>query len=67
MRAATATGAHGAELTPWLWAVNGATGVLASVLAIVVALGFGISVSYWCGVGAYTVAAAGWLWATRRL
>ncbi len=66
LRAATAASARGAELTPWLWAVNGATGVLASVLAIVVALGFGISVSYWCGVSAYAVAAAGWLWATRR-
>jgi spermidine synthase len=65
LRAASAAGPRGAELTPWLWGVNGAAGVLASVLAIAVALSFGISVSYWCGVGAYAVAGLGWLWATR--
>jgi len=62
LRAATASGAR--ELTAWLWGVNGATGVLASVLAIVVAMSFGISASFWLGFAAYVVAMLGWLWAT---
>jgi hypothetical protein len=28
--------------TPWFWGINGATGVLASVLAVMVSMGFGI-------------------------
>ena len=30
------------EATPWMWGVNGACGVLASVLAVVVSMSFGI-------------------------
>jgi hypothetical protein len=44
------------ELTPWLWGVNGATSVLASVLAVAVALTFGIAASYWTGAGCYLAA-----------
>jgi hypothetical protein len=43
-------------ITPWLWGINGATSVVASVLAVVVALGAGISASFWTGVVAYGVA-----------
>lgn len=43
-------------LTPWLWGINGATSVCASVLGIVLALGAGISVVFWSGVVAYMVA-----------
>jgi len=53
MRAATA---HRAELTPWLWGINGAASVLCSVLAIVVALSAGIAASFWLGVGCYGAA-----------
>lgn len=45
-------------LTPWLWGVNGAASVWASVLAIAVALGMGISASFWIGVACYVAAAA---------
>ena len=31
--------------TPWFWGINGATGVLASVLAVMVGIGFGINVT----------------------
>ncbi len=31
------------ELTPWLWGINGATSVCASVLAVAIALNFGIT------------------------
>ncbi len=62
LRAATDAGRG--DLTPWLWGVNGATSVLASVLAIAVALSFGISTSFWVGVASYGIASLGWLWAT---
>ena len=34
-----------AEPTPWFWGINGATGVLASVVAIMVGIAFGIDVT----------------------
>jgi hypothetical protein len=46
------------QLAPWLWAVNGAVSVVASVLAVVIAMASGISTSFWAGVGSYLVAAA---------
>jgi hypothetical protein len=61
-----AAGAGRGDLTPWLWAVNGATSVFASVLAIAVALSWGISTSFWLGVASYGVAGIGWCWATGR-
>jgi hypothetical protein len=56
-----------AELTPWLWAVNGATSVVASVLAVVVAMAWGISTSFWAGVASYLLAAAAFALAARRV
>jgi len=44
------------ELGPWLWGVNGAMSVLASVLAVVIAMALGISASFWTGVASYVVA-----------
>jgi hypothetical protein len=57
---------RGAELTPWLWGINGAASVLCSVLAIVVALSAGIAASFWIGVGCYGLALAAYFLATRR-
>lgn len=62
MRVATASRP---ELAPWLWAVNGATSVLASVLAVVIAMIFGISASYWTGVASYVVAVIAFAAAAR--
>ena len=45
-------------ITPWLWGINGAASVCASVLAVVVALSLGIGASYWIGLMCYVVAAA---------
>jgi hypothetical protein len=42
-------------ITPGLWAVNGATSVVASVLAVVIALEMGISSSFWAGFVCYAV------------
>ena len=33
------------EPTPWFWGINGATGVLASVLAVMIGMSFGINVT----------------------
>ena len=55
MRAATA---RSSALAPWLWGINGATSVCASVLAVAIALHWGIAASFWTGVACY-VAAAG--------
>lgn len=52
MRAANARGAP----TAFLWAINGATSVCASVFAVVIALFFGIAAAFWAGVAAYAVA-----------
>ena len=62
----TGASARSPALTPWLWGVNGATSVCASVLAVVIALGFGISRAFWAGAACYALAAAAFLWASRR-
>jgi hypothetical protein len=41
----------------WAWALNAASGVLGSVLAIVVALHFGLDATLGCAAGAYLAAA----------
>jgi len=46
------------QLTPWLWAMNGATSVCASVLAVVIALSWSISAAFWTGAAFYGLALA---------
>jgi hypothetical protein len=47
------------ELTPWLWGLNGAASVLASVLSVCIALTWSISTAFWvgwlCYVGAFAM------------
>ena len=45
---------HGA--VEWAWAMNAASSVLGSVLAIVIAIQFGLTVTLGCGVVAYLLA-----------
>ncbi len=45
--------------TAFFWGVNGATSVAGSVLTTAVALGWGLSISFWVGMMSYVVAAAG--------
>ena len=40
----------------WAWAMNAASSVLGSVLAIVVAIQFGLNVTLTCGAAAYLLA-----------
>jgi hypothetical protein len=42
----------------WLWGVNGASGVLASVAAVAVSMWFGIHTNLWLAAGAYAAVAA---------
>jgi hypothetical protein len=51
-------------LTPWLWGINGATSVCASVLAIVIALSASISAAFWTGAACYVLALLAFAWAS---
>lgn len=43
-------------LTPWLWGMNGATSVCASVIGVAIALASGISTAFLAGVACYVIA-----------
>jgi spermidine synthase len=45
-------------ILPWLWGINGATSVLASVLAVCIALTWSISAAFWSGLVCYAAAFA---------
>jgi hypothetical protein len=45
-----------AKSIEWAWAMNAASSVLGSVLAIVIAIEFGLTVTLACGAGAYALA-----------
>jgi hypothetical protein len=53
-------------LTPWLWGLNGATSVCASVLATAISLAAGISASFWTGFAWYAVASVALVWAAHE-
>ncbi|MBI3611379.1 MAG: hypothetical protein HY204_11870 [Nitrospirae bacterium] len=53
------------KITPWFWGINGATSVCASVLAVAIALSFGISAAFWTGFLFYAAALPAFLWASR--
>jgi hypothetical protein len=52
--------------TAFLWGINGAASVCASVLGVVIALFFGISAAFWAGAVAYGLAAASMAVITAR-
>ncbi len=60
-----AASARSDALTPWLWGLNGAASVMASVVAFLIVLGSGVSAAFWTGFACYTVALASYLWAVR--
>jgi hypothetical protein len=53
-------------VTPWLWGINGAASVCASVLAVAVALSAGITASFWVGFACYAGALCAFALAARR-
>ena len=52
-------------ITPWLWGINGATSVCASVISVVIALFISITASFWVGFFCYVAAFAAFLWARQ--
>ena len=44
------------NLVEWAWAMNAASSVLGSVMAIIIAIQFGLNVTLACGAAAYLVA-----------
>lgn len=54
------------SLTPWLWGINGAASVCASVLAVAIALSSSISTTFWSGLSCYLVAFIAFVWASLR-
>jgi hypothetical protein len=53
------------SIAPWLWGVNGAASVCASVLVVVIALGAGISAAFWVGTLCYVTAIVAFVVGTR--
>jgi hypothetical protein len=43
--------------TPWFWAVNGAAGVLAAGIAVIVSIHSSISTTLWCGAACFLLLA----------
>ena len=54
-------------LSPWLWGVNGATSVLASVLSMCISLEWGISATFWLGCLFYAGALVTFHFVSRQL
>jgi hypothetical protein len=50
------TSSAGENTVEWAWAMNAASSVLGSVLAMVIAIEFGLNVTLACGAGAYLLA-----------
>jgi hypothetical protein len=57
---------HSPELGPWLWGVNGASSVCASVMSMVIAIAYGINASFWTGFSFYALAAGAYVWSSRE-
>jgi hypothetical protein len=54
------------ELLAWLWGLNGAASVMASVLSVCIALTWSISTAYWAGWACYVAALTAFAAAARR-
>ena len=46
---------YGNEATPWMWGINGAAGVLGTILAVLLSMTFGISATFLIGSLCYAV------------
>ena len=44
---------HAPDAAPWMWGVNGACAVLASILAVILSISFGIQANLWLAAVAY--------------
>jgi hypothetical protein len=57
----TLAGRRAPDLLPWLWGINGATSVLASVAAVCISLTWSIPTTFWSGVACYLIACAAYV------
>tara|TARA_Y100000310_G_C20700237_1_gene829022 strand:- start:418 stop:2724 length:2307 start_codon:yes stop_codon:yes gene_type:complete len=57
---------HSTEL-PWYWGINGAASILASILAVIIAMTAGISRAYWTGVLFYVIAVLCYAFKRKKL
>lgn len=48
---------HSPRVSAWMWGVNGACGVLASIVAVMVSLWLGIQMNLWIAAGLYSLLA----------
>lgn len=53
-------------LAPWLWGVNGAMSICASVVAVIISIAVGISATFWTGCICYAAALVGYFWVDRN-
>jgi hypothetical protein len=51
---------------PWYWGINGAASITASILAVIIAMTYGISKAYWTGFGFYIIAAICYITIMRK-
>ena len=58
---------HYSYLTPWLWGINGAMSVLASVLAVIFSIYMGIETTFWIGFIFYGIAFLSYAKAVHRI
>jgi hypothetical protein len=47
---------HDSDLVPWSWGINNATSVLGAIVAVILAMNFGFTVTLLCGEAIYGVA-----------
>jgi hypothetical protein len=52
------TGELSSDAAPWMWGINGAFGVLASILAVLVSMALGIQTNVWIAATAYLLVSA---------
>lgn len=55
------------SLTPMLWGINGASSILGSILAVVVALNWSISTAFWAGFFCYIIALLALVFVQRKI
>ena len=59
-------GRHSDRITAWMWGVNGASGVIASILAVMASMWLGINSSLLVGAVLYALLALPMAWLAKR-
>jgi hypothetical protein len=43
------------DLLPWFWAINGVMSIIATIVAVMISMTYGITATYWVGVACYVI------------